>query len=188
MSGYELARHFERTLAHVWPAQHPQIYVELARLHKQGLIVVADEGARRRRTWAVTEAGAAAVQRWLRETVPDRPSRNEATLRTFLLWLLEGEQAVRFFDAELEVHGRLLAEYELFAAEPFGEHEAEFCRRLALEWGLRYERAYLEWAEWAREQVQEEISRSGWSRARSRLATRLRRRRSPAEQVARRRA
>ena len=51
-------------------------------------------GARQRKTYAVTEAGVNEVQRWLRETSPDRPVRNKAILRVFLLWLLNADDAV----------------------------------------------------------------------------------------------
>lgn len=89
MSGYGLARLFERTLARTWPARHPQIYPALAELESHGLLRVASTGPRRRKTYAVTGAGVAEVQRWLRDTRPDRTVRNETILRLFMLWLLD---------------------------------------------------------------------------------------------------
>ena len=59
MSGYGLARLFERTLARAWPARHPQIYPALAELERQGLLRVDETGPRRRKTYAVTEEGIA---------------------------------------------------------------------------------------------------------------------------------
>jgi hypothetical protein len=49
MSGYTLARLFERTLARAWPARHPQIYPALAALETQGLLRVSETGPRRDR-------------------------------------------------------------------------------------------------------------------------------------------
>jgi DNA-binding PadR family transcriptional regulator len=161
MSGYGLARFFERTLARTWPAQHPQIYPALAALQQDGLIRVSEEGPRRRKTYAVTEDGLDAVQLWLRESAPDRPVRNEAILRVFLLWLLGADEAMAFFDDEIEVHQRRLARFEELLADdeqrrrehgPDGTGFA-LCAGLALEWGLRYERGYTEWANWARDQI-----------------------------------
>ena len=37
MSGYDLARLFSVSLGNVWPAQHSQIYPELAKLSADGL-------------------------------------------------------------------------------------------------------------------------------------------------------
>ena len=84
MSGYGLARLFERTLARAWPARHPQIYPALAGLEEHGLLRVIETGPRRRKTYAVTEDGIAEVQRWLRESAPDRTVRNESILRLFM--------------------------------------------------------------------------------------------------------
>ncbi len=159
MSGYELARLFEGTLARAWPAQHPQIYPALASLEEHGLIHVSEEGPRRRKTYAITEEGREEVQRWLRETSPDRRSRNEAILRVFFLWLLHADEAISFFDDEIVAHERKLAGFEQTRADDERrQHGADteavaFAAGLALEWGLRYEREYIEWAKWARKQV-----------------------------------
>ena len=63
MTGYELARVFDLSLSNAWHARHSQIYPELARLDELGLVHVVGEGARRSRTWDVTEAGRAELRR-----------------------------------------------------------------------------------------------------------------------------
>jgi PadR family transcriptional regulator, regulatory protein AphA len=161
MSGYGLARLFERTLARAWPARHPQIYPALAELEEQGLLRVSETGPRRRKTYAVTEDGVAEAQRWLRETEPDRTVRNETILRLFMLWLLESDEAIAFFDAEIESHRARLAGFEQTLADD--EHARRehgtaqggqaFCASLALEWGIRCEQEYLEWATAARDRI-----------------------------------
>jgi DNA-binding PadR family transcriptional regulator len=161
MSGYGLARLFERTLARAWPARHPQIYPALAELERQGLLRVSATGPRRRKTYAVTGDGVAEVQRWLRETEPDRTARNETILRLFMLWLLESDEAIAFFDDEIESHRQRLAGFEqTLADDERGRREhgtaqggIAFCAALALEWGLRYEREYLEWAAQSRDRI-----------------------------------
>ena len=117
MSGYGLARLFERTLARAWPARHPQIYPALAELEEQGLLRVSDTGPRRRKTYAITKNGIAEVQRWLRDTGPDRTVRNESILRLFMLWLLESPEAIAFLDEEIESHRQRLAGFEQTLAE-----------------------------------------------------------------------
>ena len=161
MSGYGLARLFQRTLARTWPAKHPQIYPELAALEEQGLLRVSENGPRRRKTYAVTEEGLTEVQRWLRGTVPDRAARNESLLRVFLLWLLESHEAVAFFEDEIHDHGQRLAGFQQTLADDerqrrehgTAEGGIAFCSSLALEWGLRYEQEYIESATWARDRI-----------------------------------
>jgi PadR family transcriptional regulator AphA len=161
MSGYGLARLFERTLARAWPARHPQIYPALAALEEEGLLRVSETGPRRRKTYAVTDAGVAEVQRWLRETTPDRTVRNETILRLFMLWLVESHEAIAFFDDEIESHQRRLAGFEQTLADDElqrREHGTAqggiaFCASLALDWGMRYEREYIVWATQARDRI-----------------------------------
>lgn len=183
MSGYGLARLFERTLARAWPARHPQIYPALAELENQGLLRVSETGPRRRKTYAVTDEGIAEAQRWLRETKPDRTVRNEMILRLFILWLLDSAEAVAFFDDEIETHGQRLAGFEQTLADDERQRRKHgtaqggpaFCASLALEWGIRYEREYIEWATEARDRIAR--GARGWDDARER---RLEEHRAPA--------
>ena len=174
MSGYGLARLFERTLARAWPARHPQIYPALAELEQQGLLRVVETGPRRRKTYAVTEAGVAEVQQWLRETAPDRTVRNETILRLFMLWLLDSADAVAFFDDEIQVHRQRLAGFEQTLADDERQRREHgtaqggiaFCASLALEWGIRYEREYIDWATQARDRIA--TGAKAWDDARER--------------------
>lgn len=161
MSGYGLARLFERTLARAWPARHPQIYPALATLEEEGLLRISETGPRRRKTYSVTVEGVEAVQQWLRETGPDRTVRNETILRLFMLWLLDAREATAFFDAEIEAHRDRLIGFEQTLEDD--EHERRvhgtarggpaLCAALALEWGIRYEREYIAWATEARKRI-----------------------------------
>ena len=174
MSGYGLARLFERTLARTWPAGHPQIYPALAELESQGLLRVSGTGPRRRKTYAITEDGVTEVQRWLRATVPDRTVRNETILRLFMLWLLDSSEAIAFFDDEIESHRQRLAGFEQTLDEDERERREHgtaqggmaFCASLALEWGIRYERAYIDWATQSRDRIA--VGAKAWDMARRR--------------------
>lgn len=174
MSGYGLARLFERTLARAWPARHPQIYPALAELEEAGLLRIVETGPRRRKTYAVTGDGVAEAQRWLRETAPDRTVRNETILRLFMLWLLESSEAIAFFDDEIESHRQRLAGFEQTLADDERQRREHgtaqggiaFCAALALEWGIRYEREYIQWATQARDRIA--TGAKAWDDARER--------------------
>ena len=178
MSGYGLARLFERTLARAWPARHPQIYPALAELEGQGLLRVSETGPRRRKTYAITPEGITEVRRWLRETVPDRTPRNETILRLFILWLLEAPAAIAFFDDEIETHRQRLAGFEQTLADDERERREHgtarggpaFCAALALEWAIRYEREYIQWATGARDRITADSA--AWDSARERRLAR----------------
>src|SRR4051812_24461068 len=179
MSGYGLARLFERTLARAWPARHPQIYPALAELERHGLLRVTETGPRRRKTYAVTASGIDEVQRWLRETEPDRTVRNETILRLFMLWLLDSREAIAFFDDEIESHRQRLVGFEQTLADDERQRREHgtaqggiaFCASLALEWGIRYEREYIDWATQARDRIA--AGAEGWDDARERRLAQL---------------
>jgi PadR family transcriptional regulator AphA len=144
-TGYALLKHFEQSLGQAWPASHSQIYPELARLLRDGLIDELATGPRGSRTYAITEAGVAEVRRWLRETEPDRRVRNDAALRVFFLWLLEPAEAAEFLERERSHFRALLARYEAIREEdPVLRDRKQRAFRLALEGGIRSLRARLE--------------------------------------------
>jgi PadR family transcriptional regulator AphA len=87
-TGYELTQTFDRSLRTSWHASHSQIYPELVKLERAELVRVVRHGARRSKTYGITQAGRAELRRWLVEAEPDRSQRNESGLRLFLTPLL----------------------------------------------------------------------------------------------------
>lgn len=66
MTGYELEHSARISVGFFWPFPHSQIYAEPRRLERLGLVTVTEEaGGRRRRVYAVTEDGRAALRAWL---------------------------------------------------------------------------------------------------------------------------
>ena len=100
-TGYELTQWFDSSLQHAWHASHSQIYPELAKLEAMGLTEVVEEGARRSKTYAVTEAGREELRRWLMDTEPNRAQRNETALRWFLVFRLDPEDRSAVLEREL---------------------------------------------------------------------------------------
>jgi DNA-binding PadR family transcriptional regulator len=153
MSGYDLSKLFERFLEHLWSARHSQIYPLLADLVEDGLIRQSGSGPRGRKIYEITDAGLAELRAWLTETEPGRTVRDEATLRSSLLWLLEPAQARDYLDREVAYHDAQLAHYRQLAASSTTTTAAERAMRVAVEAGLRHEQAMSEWARWASDQL-----------------------------------
>jgi PadR family transcriptional regulator AphA len=148
-TGYDVAQRFGKSMANAWHASHSQIYPELARLHEEGMVEVVGEGARRSRTWAVTERGHEELRRWMTETQPARTQRSETGVRWFLLAVLEPadrrvavEGELAFIAAESE---RLQAIADALDAMP-GPHPF----RATVDLGLRVNAVM---ADWLREQL-----------------------------------
>jgi len=155
-SGYDLLKIFDRSLAFVWPATQSQLYGELNRLADDRLIVVSNEGPRRRKEYTITPAGRTELARWLTDAEPDRIRRNDAMLRVFFLGTLQPEQAKAYLEREADVHEN----FEHLLSDIVSETDWEarsFNRygRLVIESGIRYAHAQAEWARWAAQQVDE---------------------------------
>ena len=99
-SGYDLAKHFEKSTNYVWSAKHSQIYPELRKMEADGVVGASEEGARGKRMYEITADGRHELRRWLLETEPAWNVRNEGALRLFLLPLLEPAEAVPLLRAE----------------------------------------------------------------------------------------
>ena len=82
---YDLKRWVAQSIGHFWSFPHSQIYAEPARLARAGLLEERREAhGRRRRTYALTEAGDAALRRWLREPASEGPQiRDLGLLKLF---------------------------------------------------------------------------------------------------------
>src|SRR5215217_6784330 len=101
-SGYDLLRHFEKSMANVWPATQSQLYGELNKLADSGLIEVTDIGPRGRKEYRITAAGRTELQRWMMSPEDDPPFRDASLLRVFLLGEIEPDQARRHMVAVAE--------------------------------------------------------------------------------------
>ncbi|MFF7649283.1 PadR family transcriptional regulator [Streptomyces sp. NPDC007983] len=153
-SGYDLLKLFDTSLATVWPATQSQIYTELTKLARGGLITVAAEGPRGRKEYALTEEGMAELRRWLTETTPQRNTRSEILLRVFFLGVLTPGQAQTYLAelADMSAQGeeslRRLAE-----SIDWDDDNLSSYGRIVLEYGLRFNAMRREWAEWAAGQI-----------------------------------
>jgi DNA-binding PadR family transcriptional regulator len=151
-SGYELTKEFDREMGNVWAARHSQIYPELAKLLAGGLIELEDEGPRGRKSYRITDAGRREAITWLRDG-GDRTVRNESLLKMFFLELLGPDEQRMLLERELAYFRERLAYYR---ALPAGTTHP-----VKIELGSRYNRAMIEWLEYALDQVGVEAAAAG---------------------------
>jgi DNA-binding PadR family transcriptional regulator len=148
-SGYDLLKHFEKSMANVWPATQSQLYGELNKLADAGLIEVSDIGPRGRKEYRITDAGRAEIRRWVSNPQDDPPFRSAALLRVFLLDAIPREQArahVLAIAEGAEAESKRLE--ELRDSVDWSQGESLFYGRAALEYGLRLAAMEADWANW----------------------------------------
>ncbi|GIH03732.1 PadR family transcriptional regulator [Rhizocola hellebori] len=156
-SGYDLTRKFERALQrYAWHAQHSQIYPELGKLAADGLVEVIAEGARGRRTYAITEQGRTELRSWMLNPPDVFVVRHEFVLRLFLLSTLDPEDARAVLRPVAQESARELATLResLDRAEATAPPGTELALgRLVAEYGLRSFQTMHDWALWALDRI-----------------------------------
>ncbi|MDY7528907.1 MULTISPECIES: PadR family transcriptional regulator [unclassified Cryobacterium] len=153
-SGYDLLKEFQGSLNEVWPATQSQVYTELTKLTREGLLTVASEGPRGRKEYVVTDSGHGELHQWLTEVKPEAPRRSDMLLRVFFLSALTSAERQSYLKAVGEVAASQLAELEEIRTS-IERINAPLARDglLALEYGIRLARLQTEWSEWAADRV-----------------------------------
>ncbi|MDQ2638748.1 MAG: PadR family transcriptional regulator [Actinomycetota bacterium] len=147
-SGYDLLRHFEKSMANVWPATQSQLYGELNKLAATGLIEVSDIGPRGRKEYRITDAGREELRRWMTNPQDDPPFRSAALLRVFLLGEIPPEQARERLTAMAQHAADEVKRLEaLRDSIEWGVDDGSFYSRAALEFGLRSNEMQTQWAQ-----------------------------------------
>lgn len=86
MSGYDMKKFSERSLAHFWHESYGNLYPRLKRLEAEGLVrgtVEARANAPDATVYRLTEAGRLRFERWLEEEPEPERIRNELLLKVF---------------------------------------------------------------------------------------------------------
>jgi PadR family transcriptional regulator, regulatory protein AphA len=135
---YRLKQLVAGSVGFFWSLQHAQLYTEPERLARGGYVTERrEEAGRRRKLYALTDEGRAALAEWRAE-----PTAQLSEVRDLgLLKLFFGADPGKLAAAQLEAHRGELAEYERIhdrmpAALPEGP-------RLALEFGMRNARTWI---------------------------------------------
>jgi len=139
---YELKQRVAGSLGNFWTVPHSRLYAEPDRLVQSGYASVdVEPGGRRRKRYALTAAGAAALDAW----VADPPASLAELRNPALLALFFGAAPGRLAAAQLPLHEAKLAEYEQLAAiaDATVANDAPRGPRLALEAGIRHEREWI---------------------------------------------
>lgn len=140
---YDLKAGAAVSVGNFWSVPHSQLYAEPDRLVARGLASVEQEpGGRRRKSYAITPEGAAALDAWVAD-----PPTDLGELRTpALLAVFFGADPAQVARTQLPLHEAKLATYEQLAAA--GEDSASAAPRgplLTLRAGILSERAWVEY-------------------------------------------
>jgi len=167
MTGYELAKTFDSSIGFFWKADHQQIYRELTRLRERGHVQareVVQSGKPNKLVYTLTTEGKAALRHWAARPSSPASIKDDMLVRLCALEAIDIEPMRADLMARLEHHRDRLARYErvLMKRFPHGAQSLDDTGKLlALQLGLRHERAVVEWCEEALQTLQPAASGHG---------------------------
>ncbi len=149
-SGYEIKAVVDRSTRFFWAASYGQIYPELRRLEREGLVEGEDapSGRRARRVYRLTPAGRDELDAWLLGRDTTFEMRDENLLRLFFADALPREQALLLLEGRKHAYEQVLEALRAIDARPGVDPPFT---DLVLRWGIDFS----EWgAEWCEAQLQ----------------------------------
>jgi len=143
-TGYDIKNAIDRSARFFWNASYGQIYPELRRLERAGLIEGRNvpTGGRKRREFQLTAAGREQLLSWLAQPADMPQLRDESLLKLFFSDALPREQALATLRRRREGHEEFLTFLRELDALP-GE-DPPFVD-LILRYGIAYAEFNVEW-------------------------------------------
>lgn len=166
LSGYDLTQRMKSRVGFFWQARHSQVYPELARLEKRGLVthrVVQQRDRPDKKVYTITDRGLEVLEEWVVESPGPRPTRDELVLKAYSLWLADPEGAISLFREQERWHAEQLLRYEEIGAwmeQEWGQDleqisSPRFASYAALQRGIIQERGYVDWCRWVTHRLKE---------------------------------
>lgn len=162
MTGYDLARLFDISVANFWHALPAQIYAELPKLEGAGFVtsrVVIQESRPNKRLYTLSEAGRAELSAWIGKDARPASVKDELLVRAYASTRADEPRLAAAIERRAEKHREKIARYRgIETALLRGRDDAEYARTatrlgpyLTLKRGIGYESEGLAWCEWALE-------------------------------------
>ena len=152
MSRYDVASWAQSSIAHFWNIERSQVYAELPRLEKQGLVEgtsVRQRSLPTKRVYRLTPKGRDRLVAWLEDPAvePDR-FRSEFLVKFFFADQMSREAALRLIRTYREGATAYVAELDRISAAVRKAGESEFARGTAV-YGKDLYEAAVKWTDGA---------------------------------------
>jgi DNA-binding PadR family transcriptional regulator len=158
ISGYELRKVLDRSVAYIWQPSKTQLYAVLPQLVAAELATsreVEQRGRPDKQLYRITRAGRLAIREWLeRDEDTTDPDRSMLVLKLFFGSQGDRRALVRQLASFRDAFARRLATYEEMRDE--GEGDDEYTR-LTLRYGIARAEAARDWVDTALRELTEDV-------------------------------
>lgn len=162
MSGYDLKKHFDQSIAHFWSATQSHIYKALEDLEQAGLAEsqrIPQEGRPNRKQYRITAAGDAELRRWVQTPLPLEIKREAWLIQIFFAHGITNAAIIDLFEQRIAAIRGYCAQLELAQAHIDETHAQLGVARLrdlwqlTLDYGAAYYAHEIAWLEQTRERI-----------------------------------
>jgi len=156
MSGYDLKKFIDQSIAHFWSATQSHIYKALENLEKDGMVesqVIQQEGKPNRKQYQITDAGRAELRRWVSTPLPIEGPRAAWLIQVFFAHNLANEEIANLFEKRIEYLRAYLSQCQLAQKSIDGNYKQVGIKRLrdlwqlTLDYGINYYENEIVWLE-----------------------------------------
>lgn len=156
MTGYELKKYFDQSIAHFWSTTQSHIYKALETLEKEGMAeskVIPQQGKPNRKQYKITSAGRTELRQWVATPLPSDGPRAPWLIQIFFAHNLSNDEIVHLFEKRIESM-RIYLERSKLAEKSIQEnYERVGIKRmqelwqLTLDYGTNYYEREIAWLE-----------------------------------------
>jgi DNA-binding PadR family transcriptional regulator len=156
MSGYDLKKYFDQSVAHFWSATQSHIYKALENLEKDGMVesqVIQQEGKPNRKQYQLTDAGRAELHRWVSTPLPVEAKREAWLIQVFFAHDLANEEIADLFKNRIERLRTSLSQCQTAQkaidenSRREGMQRLQSLWQLTLDYGIDYYQNEIDWLE-----------------------------------------
>ena len=169
-SGYDLSKFMDFSISFVWNANHSQIYLELKKLKKDGMVESHIEyqiSKPNKEIYRITDQGREELRNWLLKPSEKTVLKDGFLLRAFFMNHLTFDEATNKFKEFMEIQKKTLAELETiqdFAKSyvylnPKELEQDAFYQSLVIKLGIELTKSYINWMEDSISQIESYSSR-----------------------------
>ncbi|MCD8230856.1 MAG: PadR family transcriptional regulator [Clostridiales bacterium] len=166
MTGYDMAKEFDRDMVQFWHAKTSQLYPELSRLTKEGLITFETSikgECLERKLYSVTDEGMNELRSWLRkdEELPPTP-KDTFRLRMFFCDNIDRAEVLELVESNLKRHQEKLSvlqhTWDAKTKDPDygGQYGPQMSDKMLLHGAIMREENTIQWLEDCLEILREE--------------------------------
>lgn len=147
MSGYDIKRFMEQSIAYFYDASFGSIYPMLKKLEETGMVTAVEtvDGGKYRKEYSITDRGKEAFFAWLNQPITLNRARHDHLVRIFFYRWLPPARAKELISGFIETIGREIRELEHLKEKIHGG--AGVFELGTLDYGQQYYRFTLHWCE-----------------------------------------